>query len=486
MKTKILLTFIFAVSMQFCFGQINFENTYGGIHRDIGYSVQQTNDNGYIITGVTKSFGDSTSDNVYLIKTDENGDTLWTKTFGDINDDCGFSVLQTNDNGYIVVGSNRISIDTVYMYIIKTDINGDTLWTKTLTSRYNFGYSVQQTNDNGYIIVGETKDNYNYGCESDVYIVKINENGDTLWTRTYGGPYEGTLNNDIGQFVLQTNDNGFIIAGGTEKWGYSGWKNIYLIRTDINGDTLWTKTYGETCEVCENWAFSMTKTNDSGYVICGYIQNYDTYGKDVYIMKIDSIGNQQWYKTYGGIYDDVGRSIYKTNDNGYIITGYTESFGVGNCDVYLIKTDINGDILWARTYGGAENDVGYSVQQTNDNGYIISGSTRSFGDGSSDVYLIKTDENGNIEFINNFNKKISLDIFPNPNNGTFTIQLDEAHSNVSIYVYDLNGRIVYSKNGLFDQLNTEIIKLPDVSDGLYYLHLSSENINAFEKIIIKK
>ena len=115
MKTKILLTFLFFIIVQFCFGQINFENTYGGIHRDIGYSVQQTNDNGYIITGVTKSFGDSTSDNVYLIKTDENGDTLWTKTFGDINDDCGFSVLQTNDNGYIVVGSNRISIDTVYM-----------------------------------------------------------------------------------------------------------------------------------------------------------------------------------------------------------------------------------------------------------------------------------------------------------------------------------------------------------------------------------
>ena len=178
-------------------------------------------------------------------------------------------------------------------------------------------------------------------------------------------------------------------------------------------------------------------------------------------------------------------SVLQTNDNGYIVVG-SNRISIDTVYMYIIKTDINGDILWARTYGGAENDVGYSVQQTNDNGYIISGSTRSFGDGSSDVYLIKTDENGNIEFINNFNKKISLDIFPNPNNGTFTIQLDEAHSNVSIYVYDLNGRIVYSKNGLFDQLKTEVIKLPDVSDGLYYLHLSSENINAFEKIIIKK
>lgn len=486
MKTKILLTLICVVIVQFCFGQINFENTYGGAENEMGYSVQQTNDNGYVITGYTESFGDSTGANVYLIKTDENGDTLWTKTFGEINYDYGFSVLQTNDNGYIVVGKTEIPMDTVYTYIIKTDINGDTLWTKTLTSRYNFGYSVQQNNDNGYIIVGETKHNYNYGCESDVYIVKINENGDTLWTRIYDGPYESTLNNDIGQFVLQTNDKGFIIAGGTEKWGYSGWKNIYLIRTDINGNTLWTKTYGETCEVCENWAFSMTKTNDSGYVICGYIQNYDTYGKDVYIMKIDSIGNQQWYKTFVGINDDVGRSIYKTNDNGYIITGYTESFGAGNLDVYLIKTDINGDILWARTYGGAENDVGYSVQQTNDNGYIISGYKRSFGDGSSDVYLIKTDENGNIEFINNFNKKISLDVFPNPNNGIFNIKVQNSNNeDMSIEITNVNGQLVYNKQFNNTGLILEKIDISYCSKGIYFIKVQSETNLKVKKIIIE-
>jgi len=152
--------------------------------------------------------------------------------------------------------------------------------------------------------------------------------------------------------------------------------------------------------------------------------------------------------------------------------------------MYLIKTDNNGDTLWTRTFGQI-GGWGGCVQQTSDNGYIISGNISWYGKGI-DVYLVKTNSDGISGFHQIIKPDSTFNVFPNPNNGTFTIQLDEAHSNVSIYVYDLNGRIVYSKNGLFDQLKTEVIKLPDVSDGLYYLHLSSENINAFEKIIIKK
>jgi hypothetical protein len=353
--------------------------TYGGADGDYGFSVQQTSDGGYIIAGGTYSFG-AGSEDVYLIKTNANGDTLWTKTYGDTGEDIGYSVQQTSDGGYIIAGgTSSFGAGNSDVYLIKTDTNGNTLWTKTYGRwTVDIGYSVQQTTDGGYIIAGLSQDELP-PPESDVYIIKTDANGDTLWTKTFHG--KGTA---CSYSVQQTTDGGYVVAGWTYSWG----SDVYLIKTDVNGDTLWTKTYGGTDED-EGW--SVQQTTDGGYIITGYTTSFGVGGRDVYLIKTDEIGDTLWTKTYGEEFTDRGYSVLQTADFGYIVTGYTNSPDTGCPEsyIYLIKTDTNGDILWTKTYGGTSSDVGYSVQQTSDGAYIITGYTYSFGAGSNDVYLIR-------------------------------------------------------------------------------------------------
>jgi len=194
----------------------------------------------------------------------------------------------------------------------------------------------------------------------------------------------GNLYHDVGQSVEQTNDGGYIICGGIDTNGiyFSG----YLIKTDENGLEEWSKIFGGN----GNFSFnSVEQTNDGGYILVGY--NNSGNG-DINLVKTDGSGNETWSKTFGGLGTEQGFSVKQTNDGGYIITGETNSFGNGSYDMYLIKTDSNGDSLWTRTFGGPSVDQSYSVQQTNDGGYILTGVNYSIGNG--DVYLVKTDNNG--------------------------------------------------------------------------------------------
>jgi hypothetical protein len=364
------------------FAQIIFEKTFGGTDIDEGYSVQQTSDGGYIIAGYTQSYGAGSRD-VYLIKTDSLGDTLWTNTYGGSSWDYGYAVRQIGNGGYVIAGHTwSFGAGWTDVYLIKTDSMGDTLWTRTYGGTdWDEGYSVHQTLDDGYIIAGSTK---SYGLGSrDVYLIKTDSLGNTLWTRTYGG-----TGSDRGSSVQQTvPDGGYIITGSTISFG-AGSGDVYLVKTDSLGDTLWTRTYGGT-----EWdqGNSVQQTRDEGYIIGGYTESFGEGWADVYLIKTDSLGDTLWTRTYGGTDWDEGQSIQQTRDGGYIITGSTESFGSGIRNVYLIKTDSSGNTLWTRTYGGTVFDRGTSVQLTSDGGYIIAGYTNSFGAGSGDIYLIKPD-----------------------------------------------------------------------------------------------
>ena len=241
----------------------------------------------------------------------------------------------------------------------------DTLWTKTFGgSDDDYGYSVQQTGDGGYILVGFT---CSYGAGGlEVYLIKTDAGGNQLWTRTFGGSYH-----DNGNSVQQTDDGGYIIAGGTESYG-AGNFDVYLIKTDATGDTIWTKTFGGSDD---DYGYTVQQTSDGGYIIAGYTNSYGAGGYDVYLIKTDSSGIEQWSRTFGGSDYDYGFSVQQTGDSGYIITGETSSYGAGGLDVYLIKTDAGGNQQWSQTFGGSSDDGSWSVQQTGDGGYIIAGLT---------------------------------------------------------------------------------------------------------------
>jgi len=251
----------------------------------------------------------------------------------------------------------------------------DILWTNTFGGdNMEYAYSVQQTSEGGFAIVGCTS---SYGAGNfDVWIVKTDESGNEEWNKTFDD-----IGNESGNSVQQTTDGGYIITGTT--WSYD-WGNgdVWLIKTDCFGNEEWNKTFGSSFDES---GYSVSQTDDGGYIITGYKGSYG----DVWIIKTDSFGNEEWNNTFGGSNEDVGRSVFQTSDGGYIITGYTYSYGAGSKDVWLIKTDSFGNEEWNKTFGGTDSDSGSSVSQTDEGGYIITGYTRSYGAGSRDLWLIK-------------------------------------------------------------------------------------------------
>ena len=342
-----------------------------------GKSVKQTSDDGYIITGYTDT--SSNSSDVFLIKTDINGDTLWTKIYSQINNDMGNSVQQTTDGGYIITGWTNSYSNNYDILLIKTDDNGNLIWTKTYGGNYgDVGRSVQQTSDEGYIITGTT---HSSSYNTDISLIKTNSYGDTLWTKTYGNS-----NNDEGYSVQQTTDEGYIITGQTTS--SDGDMDLLLVKTDELGDTIWSKTYGG---YGDDIGYSVQQTTDGGYIVTGFLENYYTEHTDVYLLKTDNNGDTLWTKTYDKNWDDLGHSVEQTTDGGYIVVGYVQHVN-HYYDIYLVKTNNTGDTLWTKVLGTGSYNYAYSVQQTSDNGYIITG--YSIDSNGNYVILIKTNENG--------------------------------------------------------------------------------------------
>ncbi|MBD3169947.1 MAG: T9SS type A sorting domain-containing protein, partial [candidate division Zixibacteria bacterium] len=309
------------------------------------------------------------------------GDTLWTRSYGGGSIEDGTSVDFTDDGGYIICGSTQSFGAGYYdIYLVKTDADGDTLWTRTYgTADYEQGESVKQTSDGGYIIAG---------CSGaapalDVYLVKTDSNGNAQWTRTFGGSGE-----DYGHSVVETTDGGFVVAG-YDSYG-SGDISAYLIKTDVNGNQLWARNYGGSYD---DFAFSVKETSDGGFILAGMTRSYGAGQMDAYLIKTNSGGGQEWYRTYGGSGNDRAYDVSQTADGGYVLTGFIDAYDNGNADVYIVKTTPNGTTEWARAYGGPQYDCGESVMQTSSGGYIVSGYYRSQST-SNDIYLIKTDASG--------------------------------------------------------------------------------------------
>jgi hypothetical protein len=458
--------------------QITFQRTYGGANFDEGYSVQQTNDGGYIIAGGTASLG---MGGVYLVRTDACGETLWTRVYGGDSSGRGYSAQQTADGGYVVAGyAHTPGAGRQNVYLIKANADGDTLWTRTYGGANNdYGFCVSQTADSGYMVTGATE---SFGTGGDVYLIKTDADGGALWTRTIGGG-----NYESGYSVHQTSDGGYVIAGYTMSFG-AGCVDIYLVRTNASGDTLWTKTFGG---YANDPGFSAQPTADGGFIVAGYTESFGAGWADVYLIKTNADGDTLWTRTFGGAAADAGYWVQETSDSGYIIAGLTTSYGAGQWDVYLIKVDVHGDKSWTRTFGGAAADWGNSVQQTADGGYIITGCTESFGAGLGDVYLIKTDSLGNVAVAEPKGSPtrasgLTITCRPNPATGATTVRLSPfalRYSPLTLRVYDAGGREVLSQPV---RTSSFILHASSLPAGAYFVRLAAAGHYASTRLVLQR
>jgi len=362
--------------------------TFGGTSNDFAHSVLQTSDGGYILAGVTYSYGSGSGD-AWLIMTDANGTHLWDRTFGRTGDDIVNSIQQTSDSGFILTGhTTSYGSGLSDAWLIKTDANGNEQWNRTFGGKDDdYAYSVQQTSDEGYILAGKT-----YSNGSDTWLIKTDAIGNELWNRrfrTVGG-------RDGANIVKQTTDGGYIIAGTT---GYQGNIDAWIIKTDADGMKQWNRTF---IGIGYDEVYSVFQSSDGGFVIAGHTTTQDG-SHDAWLIKTDATGNESWSRTFGGGKYDSARSVQQTSDGGYIIAGSTDSYGYGAdrnyvdgmvyfdvwWDAWLIKTDANGNEQWNKTFGAAGNDQVYSVQQTSEGDYILAGKTSSYGAGRLDFWLIK-------------------------------------------------------------------------------------------------
>ncbi len=482
MKTTLAL-FICLLSVATAFAQPDtlWTRTFGGSESDVGRSVQQTIDGGFIIAGGTSSFG-AGEDDVYLIKTDGSGNEQWEQTYGGSDNDWGYSVQQTSDGGYIIAGKTAsYGAGSNDFYLVKTDVNGNESWTQTFGgSDSDGGYCVQQTVDGGYIIVGNTG---SFGSGSgDVYLIKTDSSGYEQWSQTFGGS-----NVDHAYSVQQTTDGGYIVTGYTYSFG-SASVNVYLIKTDSSGYEQWSQTLGGNCD---DLSHNVQQTRDGGYIIVGRTLSYGASEEDIYLIKTDGIGNEQWYQTFGGEYAEEGYSVQQTSDGGYIITGWTSSFGPGYAAVYLIKTDGSGNVQWNQTFGGGIYNIGYSVQQTADGGYIIAGRT-SFWGASGDVYLIRLapDSTGVIDL--DLPQPITyslLPAYPNPFNPSTLIRFQiPVAGNVQIQVFDIQGNVVATLTDGWQIPGS--YQLPfdasHLSSGIYLTRFTAGDFTQTQKLVLIK
>ena len=328
--------------------------TYSGLGQGIADAITQTNDGGYALTGYTYSFEQSNSTttsgqtantgkstlSMWILRTDYLGDLYWNQTYSQLGTAVGYSIIQTSDEGFAVVGtSDSLTSNGVAAWLLKVDGFGDLQWYKTFIGiRDEELFSIIQTSDGGYLLGGDT-DSINQASPYAFWLVKTDSNGVQQWNQTYPMSNDCTFST-----MVPTSDGGYMLIGTIQ----TTTGNLYLIvKTNSSGNMEWYQTYGLSTV---NDATSGIQTSDGGYAITGYTANSTNSAiVKTWLVKTDARGNPQWNQTYGGEGVNIAGAIAEANNGGYALGGYTNSTGAGEEDFWLIKTDANGVVAGAPT-----------------------------------------------------------------------------------------------------------------------------------------
>ncbi|MEP7170805.1 MAG: T9SS type A sorting domain-containing protein [Bacteroidota bacterium] len=522
------------------------EKTFGTVHSESCFSFIHTSDNGYAILGGTTATAFGGLD-IYLSKLDSNENLQWTKIYGGPGNDQGGTVKQTLDGGYIISGDeNGFGAGLADCYLIRTDSQGTIIWSKTYgLSQSETFWKIVLTSDSNYIAVGTS---YSSGNQSgDILVAKLNDFGDTLWTRFIGGPvYDSGIN------LTPTDDGGCAICGRVYSYG-AGLRDVMLCRIDANGNILWFKTYGG---LYTEEGMAVAHTSDNGFIITGASESFsNNQYYDVYMIKTDSAGNVIWSKNYGGDNIDATYCIVEAPDGGYVVAGFTDSWphlhlrtndpltilGDDSSHVFLMKVNVLGDTVWSRAFGGTTQDEAYALINAPGGGYIIGAYSNSFsGNDSLDAYIIHTDSMGNsgchtffisphimnpntitnsyiptvtaaglivanaptgedtvvfqtndpclgVSVEENISIQITGNIFPNPFNTSATLRFSEnLNLPMTLKMFDVFGKTIRTEE-ISAPTNEIKIERKNLTDGIYFVEINSATKNILRtKIIVTR
>jgi len=425
----ILLVIIVGVIENTSYSAQNWAKTYG-IDKGEVYSIQQTAGGGYIVAGTSAPSSAGSERDACVVKLHGDGSIDWANTYGGSDNDCAYSIQELSGGGYVFAGNYG-----KYLWVVKLEGDGDISWQKKFGSGFlqDAAYTIQETSDEGFIVAGYTNI---YGSDPpNVWVLKLNNDGDPSWQRAYGSSGEEYA------FAVQecfNNDesDGYIVAGYTTSYvaGDSG-SDFWVLRLEDDGVVSWGKNYGETdSEV----AYDIKQTSDSGFVVAGYTESYGAGIINAYVIKLEYNGVISWQKAYGGTDLDCIYSIQELSGGGYIATGYTKSFGEGNADIWLLELNSNGTVSWGKTYGDNDEDIAWSVDTTS-SGYALAGYTNSYGEGAFDFYVSYVDSNGNIADLIYFTSTCNV----NCNVGTS----NETVTDTDCVIYPHDGSVFYPGDG---------------------------------------
>jgi hypothetical protein len=468
----VLFISVFTSVISFAQTADKWENVYGQGGIEYGYRVRSCMDQGYIVAGSTSSNGISDG---YIVRVDSLGLLMWSKTYGGNNVDVIRTLRLLPDSGYILAGySNSAGHGGYDGWVLRTDKYGDTAWTKYIgTTDWDFFYDVTPTWDGGFILAGGT---YGQGAgDEDMYFVKIDGNGDTLWTKTYGG-----IKADEARSIVQTVDSLVAAVGFTYSLGDT-LGDSWVLRMDVNGDTLWTRTLGIPGA---DKAWGVGDMNPLGKILV--VGEFTTNGDmNSYIKAIRYDSTFDFMITNGiGGYEYFSEIAVRQNGT-FAALGSTENDGGGNGDFFMFNTRT----AWTSTsYGTTATEAGYSIDITHDDGYIMCGYTTGFSSVQPNIFLVKSDTNGastGVLGIRPAPAPLSMgavSIFPTPADNDVTITFDAVdpfESKPVMQVFDVAGRIVMtipssdwqitSARSTTLSLNTSML-----NDGIYHFIITND------------